>query len=603
MKSKGVFALALIASLGLSLMAPAGGQAATSKTQSSDYDTQNLAAAVEEQQDEIEQALDTADDISSLTAAYVSAAAAYTQGLEADGMQEAGDAIEEIIDGMSDSQIEQYQDTISAYEDATAAIDRCDAYESGEISTEQAVEDGIENSFRYINGTPVAEALSDIAAEEGTETSTDNTTTVETSGLLDAVADALSMSNVGVVSVSAASTHASDSYKYSGVDVSYWQGTIDWEKMAENADFVILRCSHGNGYDSNWDTYADACEKYGIPYGVYHYSLATTKAEIKAEVKMIKTQLKGHTPDLPIYLDMEDATIKTIGASKLSALAKDYCKRMNNNGYKCGVYASLSFWYAYLDSFAKTDTNYHWIAQYASYCAYANADDVAQYAQKNSWAYYKDYHYYETWQYSSTGKGSTYGVSSTYIDLDYWYGSLDLAKLATPENVTGGVLLNWANVSSAKKYYVQRKEADGSFTTIAKLTESEYIDTTVAKGTTYTYRIKYKTKNGTVGYSNKKKITYIKYVTLKKATSTKKGTIKVKFSKSKYATIWKIKYSRYSNFSSSKTLRLEGSLLNTATITGLTSAAKYYLKIKTFMKVDGKAYGSAFSNVLECTVK
>ena len=334
---------------------------------------------------------------------------------------------------------------------------------------------------------------------------------------------------------------------------------------------------------------------------VKHQNVAD--AEIKAEVKMIKTQLKGHTPDLPIYLDMEDATIKTIGASKLSALAKDYCKRMNNNGYKCGVYASLSFWYAYLDSFAKTDTNYHWIAQYASYCAYANADDVAQYAQKNSWAYYKDYHYYETWQYSSTGKGSTYGVSSTYIDLDYWYGSLDLAKLATPENVTGGVLLNWANVSSAKKYYVQRKEADGSFTTIAKLTESEYIDTTVAKGTTYTYRIKYKTKNGTVGYSNKKKITYIKYVTLKKATSTKKGTIKVKFSKSKYATIWKIKYSRYPNFSSSKTLRLEGSLLNTATITGLTSAAKYYLKIKTFMKVDGKAYGSAFSNVLECTVK
>lgn len=75
-----------------------------------------------------------------------------------------------------------------------------------------------------------------------------------------------------------------------GMDVSKFQGEIDWEKAkAAGIDFAIIRCGFGGEWDGQeenwaqddpqWRRNADECTRLGIPFGAYLYSYATTVEE------------------------------------------------------------------------------------------------------------------------------------------------------------------------------------------------------------------------------------------------------------------------------------------------------------------------------------
>lgn len=68
------------------------------------------------------------------------------------------------------------------------------------------------------------------------------------------------------------------------VDLSHYQGDIDWEQLAPNLDFVILRSSVGSNIDNKYNEYAHYCRQYNIPFGCYHYikSASPEKAIIEA---------------------------------------------------------------------------------------------------------------------------------------------------------------------------------------------------------------------------------------------------------------------------------------------------------------------------------
>ncbi len=306
----------------------------------------------------------------------------------------------------------------------------------------------------------------------------------------------------GVTGTDEVSAALQPDYTYQGIDVSKWQGDIDWAQVAsdKNVEFVIIRCGYGSNTETHddvkWEEYASACEQYGIPYGVYLYSYATSSAMIDSEVNHIKRLLKGHTPSLPIYLDMEEKTVTdTCSASQLSAMAKRFCKKMDNAGFRCGVYASAYYWYAYLDKFAEEDTHYHWVAQYNTpYCAYANEEIVEDFDK--SWAFFKDYHYYETWQYASTG--SVAGISGN-VDMNYWYGSMDLIATTTSANTASGVKLTWSSTPQADYYYIYRKDEDASSYEKVDYVDAStlsYVDDSAEPGALYDYKIKLRTGSG-----------------------------------------------------------------------------------------------------------
>ena len=102
-----------------------------------------------------------------------------------------------------------------------------------------------------------------------------------------------------------------------GIDISRHQGNIDFDYIAANFDFVIIRCAYGSDLseddsecrlcDSMAQTYIDECEKRGIPYGLYIYQYAGNNDESLSEAAHIREWYNKCNPTMGLYLDIEDA--------------------------------------------------------------------------------------------------------------------------------------------------------------------------------------------------------------------------------------------------------------------------------------------------------
>ena len=98
-----------------------------------------------------------------------------------------------------------------------------------------------------------------------------------------------------------------------GVDLSYFNGEVDFEELKREVDFVILRVGY-TGYsngkinaDDNFREYIKAANDVGLPVGVYYYSQATNKSEAKAEAKFVLRHIKKYDVSLPVFFDFEFA--------------------------------------------------------------------------------------------------------------------------------------------------------------------------------------------------------------------------------------------------------------------------------------------------------
>ena len=98
-----------------------------------------------------------------------------------------------------------------------------------------------------------------------------------------------------------------------GIDVSHHQGAIDWELVATQIDFAIVRIGYGANLttqdDRYWKANADACTRLKIPFGVYIYSHATNEEQALDEARHVLRQIKGYKLSMPVYLDLEDEDI------------------------------------------------------------------------------------------------------------------------------------------------------------------------------------------------------------------------------------------------------------------------------------------------------
>ncbi len=85
-----------------------------------------------------------------------------------------------------------------------------------------------------------------------------------------------------------------------GIDVSKWNGDIDWKKVAESdVDYAIIRCGFGDDYvsqdDVYWEKNVKGCEENDIPFGVYIYSYAENVNQAKSEFAHVMRLIQGHT--------------------------------------------------------------------------------------------------------------------------------------------------------------------------------------------------------------------------------------------------------------------------------------------------------------------
>lgn len=149
-----------------------------------------------------------------------------------------------------------------------------------------------------------------------------------------------------------------------GIDVSRWNGTIDWKTVANyGMGFAILRITEkGNIVDSTFEPNYKACIENRIPVGVYKYSYATTIFQIKNEANVVIKTLNKRKLDYPVFLDIEDKCQENLSDNLMMKMIEAFRAIIVKAGYKFGIYCGYSW---YQNQLPKDAKKYDcWVARY-----------------------------------------------------------------------------------------------------------------------------------------------------------------------------------------------------------------------------------------------
>lgn len=157
--------------------------------------------------------------------------------------------------------------------------------------------------------------------------------------------------------------------KFSGCDVSKWQGKINWEKVKKSGvDFVIIREGYGkenpNQKDKQFEVNYKGAKSVGIPVGVYHYSYADSVDDAKKEAQFCLKNIKGKQLEYPVVFDIEDKEQLKLNNRQRTDICKAFCDEIEKAGYYAMIYTNVNWLKNYLYSEELLTRYDWWIAQW-----------------------------------------------------------------------------------------------------------------------------------------------------------------------------------------------------------------------------------------------
>ncbi|WP_028042578.1 glycoside hydrolase family 25 protein [Candidatus Stoquefichus massiliensis] len=169
-----------------------------------------------------------------------------------------------------------------------------------------------------------------------------------------------------------------------GVDVSQYQGVINWELAKKHIDFAILRCGYGQDIpgqdDPTFKRNADECTRLGIPFGVYLYSYAQNERDALSEARHVLRLIADYKMEYPIYLDLEDPRVGRLSNDQIERNCRVWADELARHNYFPGFYASYYWWRTKLTGAFFTRYT-KWVARYADELG-AEGFDMWQYTDK-----------------------------------------------------------------------------------------------------------------------------------------------------------------------------------------------------------------------------
>lgn len=180
-----------------------------------------------------------------------------------------------------------------------------------------------------------------------------------------------------------------------GIDVSYYQEKIDWQKVAaDGVEFAMIRLgyrgwSDGVLYtDERFVENIQGAQAAGIDVGVYFFTQAVNESEAKAEAAYVISKLEGYNLQMPIVCDVEDidgddGRMNGISVNQRSRNVAVFCQAIRDAGYDAMIYCNM-YYEAYKLDLELLSGFPIWYADYSRYPQ-------------------TPYHY-EIWQYTSNGK-------------------------------------------------------------------------------------------------------------------------------------------------------------------------------------------------------
>lgn len=387
-----------------------------------------------------------------------------------------------------------------------------------------------------------------------------------------------------------------------GIDVSYYQGTINWAKVkAAGIDYAIIRAGYGRELSQKDKTfeynYASA-KANGVKVGVYWYSYANSVSRAKEEAATCLEVIKGKTFDLPVWFDQEyEPDILKLSSTQRTNIVKTFVNAIKADGYDCGLYCSRSFLEQNLNSDQIIATGMPlWLARYGL-------------VLNSQWET-------DHWQYSSKGKVS--GISGN-VDCDFWYADIQTADTPitpatgtvetttdakkeeeeqtpttekTPAQVTGltatettsnSIKLTWSAAKDAKDYCVYVKKASDTKYKALTVTATNCSLTGLSANTKYNCLVRARSDSKVLGkksaeltVSTAKKVEKPAQVTGLKKTSCTQNSVSLSWSKTSGATGYQVLYSDVKG----GTFKEVGTTTKTSyTVKSLKASTGYYFKV------------------------
>ncbi|MDL2253066.1 glycoside hydrolase family 25 protein [Ruminococcaceae bacterium OttesenSCG-928-I18] len=180
-----------------------------------------------------------------------------------------------------------------------------------------------------------------------------------------------------------------------GIDVSKYQGEIDWAKVKEaGVEFVMIRAGY-RGYDTGqivmdeyFESYLQGASEAGIPIGVYFFSQAISAEEAVEEAEFVLEAVEGYPIAYPIVFDMEEMETspyrtENLTSEEITKIAIAFCNRVQEGGYTPMLYGNVSWFLARMDLHQLHEYD-KWFAQYRPMPYYPYEFTIWQYTAKGS---------------------------------------------------------------------------------------------------------------------------------------------------------------------------------------------------------------------------
>lgn len=189
-----------------------------------------------------------------------------------------------------------------------------------------------------------------------------------------------------------------------GMDVSFWQGMIDWEKVKASGqiEFAFVRVAHGSGMDLYYNRNLSEANRLEIPVGVYFYSTAKTVAQATIDAQTTVNAIRNYKITYPVVIDIEDNSQLSLTKARRTNMVQAFANVVKEAGYQPMIYCN-TYWaknYINMSGLQGVDA---WIAEWTANYTTSIARDI--------------------WQV--TDKGKVDGISGN-VDLDFafkQYGS------------------------------------------------------------------------------------------------------------------------------------------------------------------------------------
>lgn len=216
------------------------------------------------------------------------------------------------------------------------------------------------------------------------------------------------------------------------IDVSTWNGNIDWEKVYKSGiKYAMIRSSFGvenpNQVDNKFIQNIKNAAAAGVKCGIYHYSYAQSAEAAKKEAEFCLKTIKNYKIDLPVAFDIEDSSQTYLGKDTLTSIVIAFCDKIKSAGYTPMLYCNPSWLNSYLHKDKLLGKYDLWLAH---------------------WGVSEPSFDCTIWQYSDSG--TVPGIAGN-VDLNYIYKDYTASATKPAATITKPTTSTSTNSTSIKK--------------------------------------------------------------------------------------------------------------------------------------------------------